>query len=68
MMIGLMLAAALSAPEISWSVFHPEWPDLDYFKRVVQKADEYGHVDSFEACGRCGHFNGGLNGFLLYEP
>ena len=68
MMFGLMLAAALSAPEISWSVFHPEWPDLDYFKRVVQKADEYGHVDSFEACGRCGHFNGGLNGFLLYEP
>lgn len=56
------------AVSITWSVFHPVWPEVEYFKRVVEKADAYGGVDSFEACGRCADPRGGLNGFLLYEP
>ena len=63
-----MNAFLLLAVTISWSVFHPVWPDVDYFKRIIAKADACGGVDSFEACGRCGNPNGGLNGFLLYEP
>ena len=63
-MNSLLFAAAT----ITWSVMHPVWPDLAYFNRIVAQADAYGNVDSFEACGRCGDPNGGLNGFLLYEP
>ena len=63
-----MNAFLLLAVTISWSVFHPTWPDSDYFRKVIAKADVCGGVDSFEACGRCGDPNGGLNGFLLYEP
>ena len=63
-----MNAFLLLAVTISWSVFHPVWPEVDYFRKVIAKADAYGGVDSFEACGRCSDPNGGLNGFLLYEP
>ena len=38
-------------PEISWSIMHPVAIDVEYMKRVVAKAEEYGHVDSFELCG-----------------
>ena len=63
-----MNAFLLLAVTISWSVFHPTWPDPDYFRKVIAKADACGGVDSFEACGRCGDPNGGLNGVLLYKP
>lgn len=72
--IGMCLSfAALSAlaatkPEISWSVMHPTELDPAYMKRVVEKATEYGGVDSFEMCGRCGYSFGGLNGLVKYEP
>ena len=36
--------------------------------RVVDKAAEYGGVDSFEICGECNQPHGGLNGLLAYEP
>lgn len=62
------MSALLLAVTVSWSVFHPVWPDLDEFRKVVEKADAYGGVDSFEACGRCSDPRGGLNGLLLYEP
>lgn len=49
---AILLAAAVSAPpEITWSVMHPTAIDVEYMKRVAEKAEAYGGVDSFEICG-----------------
>ena len=66
------LSAALTAscvrPEVSWSIMHPIAVEPAYMQRVVDKAAEYGGVDSFEICGECNQPHGGLNGLLAYEP
>ena len=66
------LSAALTAscvrPEVSWSIMHPVVVEPEYMRRVVDKAAEYGGVDSFEICGECNQPHGGLNGLLAYEP
>lgn len=48
---ALCLPLAASSAEISWSVMHPTAIDVAYMKRVIEKAKEYGGVDSFELCG-----------------
>lgn len=65
---AVMAAAAAARPEISWSVMHPTPIDVAYFKRVVEKAAEYGDVDSFEVCGDCHTVYGGINGLSMHEP
>jgi len=52
-------------PEVSWSIMHPVDFDLPYMARIVEKAKEYGGVDSFELCGR---EQIGINGLSLFEP
>ena len=47
---------------------HPTAIDIAYMRRVVQKAVEYGGVDSFEACGDCHSAYGGINGLSMLEP
>ena len=64
MISSLFLAAAT----ISWSVMHPTELDPAYMQRVADKAAEYGGVDSFEVCGRCGFPWGGLNALVDYAP
>ena len=54
--------------EISWSVMHPTAIDVAYMKRVVEKAKEYGDVDSFEVCGDCHSPYGGINGLSTLDP
>lgn len=51
-------------PEISWSVMHPTAIDTNYMARVVEKAEEYGNVDSFEVCGL---EQKGINALSLFE-
>ena len=77
LMSGMFLAAGLFVslvaisgvrPEITWSVMHPIVVEPEYMRRVVEKAVEYGGVDSFEICGECNQPHGGLNGLLAYEP
>ena len=48
---ALCLPLAAASAEISWSVMHPTAIDVAYMKRVIEKAKEYGGVDSFELCG-----------------
>ena len=48
-------------PEITWSLMHPTQPDVEYMKRVTEKAAAY-HVDSFEICAKCHSPLGGLDG------
>ena len=55
-------------PEVAWSLMHPVVVEPAYMRRVVDKAAEYGGVDSFEICGECNQPHGGLNGLLAYEP
>lgn len=55
-------------PEITWSIMHPVAVEPAYMQRVVDKAVEYGGIDSFEICGECNQPHGGLNGLLAYEP
>ena len=59
------LSGLAAGPEISWSVMHPVAFDVGYMRRVVEKAKEYGHVDSFELCGL---EQIGINGLSLFEP
>ena len=59
------LGAASPRPEISWSIMHPTAIDVDYMRRVVEKAREYGGVDSFEVCGDCHGGASGINGLSL---
>ena len=70
MMIAMVCGFPLlaSAVEISWSVMHPTAIDVGYMKRVVEKAKEYGGVDSFEVCGDCHSPYGGINGLSMLEP
>ena len=63
-----MISALLLAVSIWWSVFHPTDPDVEYMRTVVQKAQEYGNVAGFEACGDCAGALNGMNGLLLWEP
>lgn len=58
----------LAAATISWSVMHPTELDPAFMQRVVDKAAEYGGVDSFEVCGRCGFAWGGINALVDYAP
>ena len=62
------VSVAAAKPEISWSIMHPTAIDVAYMKRVVEKAVEYGGVDSFEACGDCHSAYGGINGLSMLEP
>ena len=62
------VSVAAAKPEISWSIMHPTAIDVGYMKRVVEKAVEYGGVDSFEACGDCHSAYGGINGLSMLEP
>lgn len=57
-----------ASPEVTWSVMHPTELDPAYMARVVEKAVEYGGVDSFEVCGTCHSGMGGMDGLLLFEP
>ena len=66
--VAAISASAAAKPEISWSIMHPTAIDIAYMKRVVQKAVEYGGVDSFEACGDCHSAYGGINGLSMLEP
>lgn len=70
--LAVCLAAAMNVagarPEVTWSVMHPVVVEPEYMRRVVEKATEYGGVDSFEICGECNQPHGGLNGLLAYEP
>ena len=59
---------AVGCPEITWSILHPVAVEPAAVQRVVDKAREYGGVDSFEICGECNQPYGGLNGLLAYEP
>ena len=59
------LGAASPRPEISWSIMHPTAIDVAYMRRVVEKAREYGGVDSFEVCGDCHGGASGINGLSL---
>ncbi len=54
--------------EVTWSVMHPTPLDPAYMARVVEKAVEYGGVDSFEVCGTCHSGMGGMDGLLMMEP
>ena len=63
-----MASAALSAPEVTWSLMHPTDLDPKYMARVAGKAAEYGGVDSFEICGTCHSGMGGMDGLLMMEP
>lgn len=56
-----------AVPEVTWSVMHPTELDPAYMARVVEKAVEYGGVDSFEVCGTCHSGMGGMDGLLLFE-
>jgi len=49
--LSAMRLFAVEIPEVTWSVMHPVVIDARYMKRVVEKAEEYGGVDSFEICG-----------------
>lgn len=62
------LHAAGARPEVTWSIMHPVAVEPAYMQRVVDKATEYGGVDSFEICGECNQPHGGLNGLLAFEP
>lgn len=61
-------ALFLAAATVSWSVMHPTELDPAYMQRVADKAAEYGGVDSFEVCGRCGFAWGGINALVDYAP
>ena len=61
-------ACPVNATEVTWSVMHPTELDPAYMARVVEKAVEYGGVDSFEVCGTCHSGMGGMDGLLLFEP
>ena len=63
-----LFSKATPRPEIAWSVMHPIVVEPDYMRRLVEKAQEYGDVDSFEICGECNQKHGGLNGLVAYEP
>lgn len=66
-MSSILAAAAVAAapkPEITWSVMHPTEIDPAYMRRVVEKAVEYGGVDSFEICGL---EQKGINALSLFE-
>ena len=63
-----MMTLLFAAATISWSVMHPTELDPPYMQRVVDKAAEYGGVDSFEVCGRCGFAWGGINALVDYAP
>lgn len=66
--LALFSSAAFGGPEITWSIMHPTAIDVGYMKRVVEKAAEYGGVDSFEVCGDCHSPYGGINGLSMLEP
>ena len=70
--LAVCLAASMNVagarPEVTWSVMHPVVVEPEYLRRIVEKATEYGDVDSFEICGECNQPHGGLNGLLAYEP
>lgn len=61
-------AFLVAAAAVSWSVMHPTELDPAYMRRVAEKAAEYGGVDSFEVCGRCGFAWGGINALVDYAP
>lgn len=61
-------SAPSARPEVTWSVMHPTPLDPAYMARVVEKAVEYGGVDSFEVCGTCHSGMGGMDGLLMMEP
>ena len=44
---------------------HPTAIDVDYMRRVVEEAREYGGVDSFEVCGDCHGGASGISGRSL---
>ena len=65
LLLGALLAfVAQASPEITWSVMHPTAIDTNYMARVVEKAMEYGGVDSFEVCGL---EQKGINALSLFE-
>ena len=66
--LAKVLRREAARPEITWSIMHPIVVEPAYMRRVVDKAAEYGGVDSFEICGECNQPHGGLNGLLAYEP
>jgi len=49
--VPAVCAPESEAPEVTWSVMHPTAVDAGYMRRVVEKAEAYGGVDSFEICG-----------------
>ena len=61
-------SAPSACTEVTWSVMHPTPLDPAYMTRVVDKAVEYGGVDSFEVCGTCHSGMGGMDGLLMMEP
>ena len=64
--IPVFVTSLISAgqPEITWSVMHPTAIDTNYMARVIEKAQAYGHVDSFEVCGL---EQKGVNALSLFE-
>lgn len=52
--------------EISWSLMHPTFLDVEYMKRVLGQAVDC-RVDSFEICAACHTPFGGMDGLVLYE-
>ena len=67
-LVALLASIAQASPEITWSVMHPTAIDTNYMARVVEKAREYGGVDSFEVCGDCHSPYGGINGLSMLDP
>ena len=61
---ALITATVHASSEITWSVMHPTAIDTNYMARVVEKAMEYGGVDSFEVCGL---EQKGINALSLFE-
>ena len=62
--LGWHLVTFAAEPEITWSVMHPTAIDTNYMARVIEKAADYGGVDSFEVCGL---EQKGINALSLFE-
>lgn len=66
--LGGCACAAHARPEMTWSVMHPTEVDVAYLRRVLEKASEYGQIDSIEICGDCADADNGINGTLDFTP
>ncbi|QYM78571.1 hypothetical protein K0B96_14900 [Horticoccus luteus] len=56
----------MKSSEVSWSIMHPTRVDPDYMWTVIAAAAKC-QVDSFEICGDCHSWTGGLEGAIQFR-